>query len=203
MSLQDTGAGAFERCIAQGGVAVFPADTVYGLACDPTSPDAVARLYELKGRPQDKPAAVMFFAVEPALAALPELDPRLRAALRALLPGGVTLLLPNSRGRYPLACAADRATLGLRVPAPGPLARVSVAVLQSSANRSGASEPHTLAEVDGDLLAGADLAVDGGTLPGTASTVLDLRSYADDGAWTVLRDGAVPASAIAAALALS
>jgi len=41
----------FEACILAGGVAVFPADTVYGLACDPTSGDAVARLYALKGRP--------------------------------------------------------------------------------------------------------------------------------------------------------
>ena len=52
---------------------VFPADTVYGLACDPANEAAVARLYELKGRPPDKPAAVMFFDRVHALAALPEL----------------------------------------------------------------------------------------------------------------------------------
>ncbi|HEV2786052.1 MAG TPA: Sua5/YciO/YrdC/YwlC family protein, partial [Solirubrobacteraceae bacterium] len=83
-------ADAFERCIADGGVALFPADTVYGLACDPGSQAAVDRLYALKRRPADKPAAVMFFALEPALAALPELEPRTRAALQALLPGAVT-----------------------------------------------------------------------------------------------------------------
>lgn len=190
-----------ERCIAAGGVAIFPADTVYGLACDPRSADAVARMYELKGRPVRQPAAVMFFAVELALAALPELDPRLRGALEALLPGGVTLLLPNPRERYPLACGADRRTLGLRVPAPGPLAGVAVPVLQSSANLSGGPEPRAIAEIDQGLLDGADLVVDGGTLPGTASTVVDLRSYAGDGTWTVLRDGAVGAGAIAHALA--
>ena len=42
-------------------MAVFPADTVYGLACDPENADAVAKLYALKGRPPEKPAAVMFF----------------------------------------------------------------------------------------------------------------------------------------------
>ena len=77
----------------------LPADTVYGLACDPTSRKAVARLYALKGRPADKPAAVMFFWLERALAALPELGPRTRAALEALLPGAVTLLLPNPLAR--------------------------------------------------------------------------------------------------------
>src|SRR5438034_10098960 len=63
-------AEAFARCIAAGGVAVFPADTVYGLACDPENAAAVERLYALKGRPPDKPAAVMFFARAPALAGL-------------------------------------------------------------------------------------------------------------------------------------
>ena len=63
----------FAEAIAAGGVVVFPADTVYGLACDPDNPDAVARLYALKGRPPDKPAAVMFFALAdlPAFADVP------------------------------------------------------------------------------------------------------------------------------------
>jgi L-threonylcarbamoyladenylate synthase len=191
----------FERCIASGGVAVFPADTVYGLACDPTSPAAAARLYELKGRPPDKPAAVMFFALPSALAALPELAPRLRGAVEALLPGAVTLLLPNPLARYPLACGPDPWTLGLRVPAPGPLAAVDTPVLQSSANRSGGPDARTLDEVDPAIRDGADLVVDGGPLPGTPSTVVDLRGYERDGAWSVLRAGGLGSDAIAAALA--
>lgn len=192
---------AFERCIAAGGVAVFPADTVYGLACDPASAAAVARLYALKGRPADKPAAVMFFSRERALAALPELPPRSRAAASALLPGPVTLLLPNPLARYPLACGPDPWTLGLRVPAPGPLADVELAVLQSSANVSGGTDPRTLAEVAPALREGADLVFDGGPLPGTPSTVVDLRGWERDGGWSVLREGALAHEAVAAALA--
>jgi L-threonylcarbamoyladenylate synthase len=191
----------FERCIASGGVAVFPADTVYGLACDPTSPAAVARLYELKGRPPDKPAAIMFFTRDRALAALPELAPRLRGAVEALLPGAVTLLLPNPLARYPLACGPDPWTLGLRVPAPGPLAGVALPVLQSSANRSGGADARTLGEVDPAIRDGADVVVDGGPLPGTPSTVVDLRGYERGGAWSILREGGLPSDAIAAALA--
>jgi L-threonylcarbamoyladenylate synthase len=197
-----TGAAeAFERCIADGGVVLFGADTVYGLACDPRSTAAVARLYELKGRPADKPAAVMFFAMAPALAALSRLGSRTRTAVEALLPGALTLLLRNPDRLFSLACGPDPATLGLRVPVLPALAGVRVPVLQSSANLSGGSDPRALADVDARMRDGADLVLDGGTLPGTPSTVVDLRSYEADGAWSVLREGAVPGDELARLLA--
>ena len=112
-------ADRFSACIAAGGVAVFPADTVYGLACDPDDREAVARLYALKGRPARQASAVMYFDAGLALAALPELGGRTRALLERLLPGGVTLLLPNPARRFPLACGPDPDTLGLRVPVAG------------------------------------------------------------------------------------
>jgi L-threonylcarbamoyladenylate synthase len=194
-------AKAFEECIATGGVAVFPADTVYGLACDPGSREAIARLYALKGRPADKPSAVMFFSLRRALDALPELGPRTRGALEALLPGAVTLLLPNPLARYPLACGHDPWTLGLRVPAPGALAGVSVPVMQSSANLSGGADPRSLNDVDAALRDGADLVVDAGPLPGTPSTVIDLRAYGSHGTWSVVREGALSSAQVATALA--
>ncbi len=193
-------AAAFERVIASGGVAVFPADTVYGLACDPDAPAAVQRLYGLKGRAPDKPAAVMFFALEAALAALPELGPRTRAALARLLPGGVTLLLPNPARRFPLACGPDPGTLGLRVPALPALAAVSRPVLQSSANAAGGADARRLDDVPAPLRAGADLVLDGGELPGTPSTVVDLRRYEAAGRWALVRTGAVEAAAIGTVL---
>jgi L-threonylcarbamoyladenylate synthase len=193
-------AAAFARVIGAGGVAVFPADTVYGLACDPASPTAVARLYALKGRPPDKPAAVMFFSLAAALAALPHPGPRLRAAMAGLLPGGVTLLVPNPHGRWPLACGPDPATLGLRVPDLPALAEVAAPVLQSSANHAGGPDARRLAEVPAAIRAGADLVLDGGDLPGTPSTVVDLRAYEADGTWSVVRKGAVPVDAVGTVL---
>jgi L-threonylcarbamoyladenylate synthase len=180
-----------DECIAAGGVAVFPADTVYGLACDPDNADAVARLYELKGRPPDKPAAVMFFDRDQAL--LPELSERTRALMERLLPGAVTLLVPS--GRYPLAAGAG--TLGVRVPDIPPLARVPV--LQSSANVTGGPDARRLEEVPQAIRRGADLVIDGGELPGTPSTVVDLRDYDRGGEWRIVRAGAVPEEVIAAA----
>jgi L-threonylcarbamoyladenylate synthase len=190
--------GDFARCIAGGGVAVFPADTVYGLACDPESAAAVERLYALKGRAPDKPAAVMFFGLDAALAALPELGQRSVAAARALLPGQVTLLLSNPAGRFPLA--GGGAVLGLRVPDVPLLAGVTVPVLQSSANVAGGPDARTLGDIPAQIRDGADLVIDGGELPGTPSTVVDLTRYEDGGDWTVVREGAFPPDALARVL---
>jgi L-threonylcarbamoyladenylate synthase len=194
--LGEADAETFERCMSVGGVAVFPADTVYGLACDPDSREAVERLYLLKRRRPDKPAAVMFFDVELALAALPELGARTRKALAAVLPGAVTLLLPNPARRFPLAGGE---ALGLRVP-DGPLAGVRWPVLQSSANRAGGPDPRRLDDVPEFIRDSADLVLDAGELPGTPSTVVDLGAYERAGTWSIVREGAVPASDIAAAL---
>jgi L-threonylcarbamoyladenylate synthase len=191
---------AFERCIAAGGVALFPADTVYGLAADPESPPAVERLYELKGRPAARPAAVMFFAPEPALAALPGLGQRTRQALTRLLPGPVTAVVANPERRYPLACGPEPERLGVRVPdlrGPlEPLRAVARPVLQSSANPSGGADARRLGEVDPAIAQAVDLALDGGELPGTPSTVVDLTDYEESGDYVVLRAGALAPEAL-------
>jgi L-threonylcarbamoyladenylate synthase len=205
MALSAADAQTFERCIAVGGIAVFPADTVYGLACEPDTKEAVQRLYMLKRRPPDKPAAVMFFALDLALAALPELGPRTAGALRALLPGAVTLLLPNPAGRFPLACGPGAAdVLGLRVPrwppALAPLADVRWPVLQSSANVAGGPDARRLKDVPQYMREHTDLVLDGGELPGTPSTVIDLRGFELDERWSVAREGAMSITEVAARL---
>jgi L-threonylcarbamoyladenylate synthase len=206
VALTAADARTFERCIAVGGIAVFPADTVYGLACEPDSKEAVQRLYMLKRRRPDKPAAVMFFALDLALAALPELGPRTAGALHALLPGAVTLLLPNPARRYPLACGPGGRgdVLGLRVPAWPPalaaLADVRWPVLQSSANAAGGPDARRLEDVPEYMRTHTDLVLDGGELPGTPSTVVDLRAYEGDGEWSVAREGAISVTEVAARL---
>jgi L-threonylcarbamoyladenylate synthase len=185
-----------EKCLAAGGVAVFPADTVYGLCCDPENESAVRSLYELKGRPAERPAAVMFFAPAHLFTALPDLGDRERAALEALLPGPVTLLLGNPARRFPLAGGPGEGgadTLGVRAPAwspaLAPLAAVATPVLQSSANRSGEPDARRLHDVPASIRSGADLVLDGGELPGVASTVLDLREYEQRHEWRIVREG--------------
>jgi L-threonylcarbamoyladenylate synthase len=193
-------AAAFERCMSVGGVAVFPADTVYGLACDAQNRVAVERLYALKRRRLDKPSAVMFFDLELAVAALPELGSVTLGALERLLPGAVTVLLPNPASRFPLACGKDQQTLGLRVLAIPALRGVDWPVLQSSANLAGGPEAVELNEVPEPIRRRADMLIDGGRLPGTASTIVDLRAYEVGGGWRIVRPGAVGETEVKAAL---
>jgi L-threonylcarbamoyladenylate synthase len=179
--------------VAAGGVVVFPSDTVYGLACDPLDPVAVERLYALKGRPADKPAAVMYFSRE---AVDLDIGERTSRMLDALLPGPVTLLLPNPAGRFPLACGVEASAIGLRVPDMPQMAVWRRPVLQTSANLAGGPDARRLEDVPESIRAGADLAIDGGELPGVSSTVVDLRVFEESGAWDVVREGAVPRDAV-------
>ncbi|HEX4466373.1 MAG TPA: Sua5/YciO/YrdC/YwlC family protein [Solirubrobacteraceae bacterium] len=198
-------ADRLEECIASGGVAVFPSDTVYGVCCDPEDEAAARRMYELKGRPAKRACAVMFFSLEPALAELEDLGESDRLALEVLLPGPLTLLLANTGHRFAAACRTDPDTLGLRVPrlpaALEALRRIARPVMQSSANLSGQSDARTLADVPEAIREGADLVLDGGELPGAPSTVVDLREFESTRRWHVLREGALPGDDVRHALA--
>jgi L-threonylcarbamoyladenylate synthase len=182
---------ALEECIAASGVAVFPADTLYGLACDPSNPAAAERIHGLKGRDEGKSSAVMFFTPLAMREVLSAVGPRTREALGALLPGPVTAVVANPERRYPLACREDPERLGLRL-IEGPLAGARCAVLQTSANPSGAPAASRFDDIDARVLAGADLAIDGGELGGEPSTVVDLSDLDDGGTWEILREGALP-----------
>jgi L-threonylcarbamoyladenylate synthase len=194
-TLDASAATRLEECVAGGGVAVFPTDTVYGVGCDPEDQGAARRLYELKGRPPARACAVMFFALDPALLTLGELPDAERLALGALLPGPVTVLLANRGGHFAAACRSDPGTLGLRVPRLpdrlSALSSISAPVMQSSANISGEPDARRLQDVPARLLDGADLVLDGGELPGIPSTVLDLRDFASELRWYLLREGAL------------
>lgn len=182
-----------ERCIERGGVALFPADTLYGLGCDPSSAASIERIHSLKGRDDRKPSAVMFFAPLAMRELVATLRPRTRDALGALLPGPVTLVVDNPERRYPLAGRDHPERLGVRLIA-GPLSGVRTAMFQTSANRSGESPTNRFEDVDSAILAGVDLAIDGGELRGEPSTVVDLTALDSGGSWGVLREGAMSAA---------
>jgi L-threonylcarbamoyladenylate synthase len=192
VSIEHDGAASartsLELCIAAGGVAVFPADGLYGLACDPLDEAAIERIHRIKGRDEGKPAAVLYFSPLAMRELVEGLGDRTRAAVAALLPGPVTIVVANPAHRYPLACREDPGRLGLRL-IDGPLAGVMCPLFQTSANRSGEPAPGDFAAVPEGVLAGADLAIDGGRLSGNPSTVVDLSALEAGGDWTVLREG--------------
>ncbi len=189
-------AATFERCMAVGGVAVFPADTVYGVACEPDDKEAVRRMYALKRRDPNKSSAVMFFDISLALEAVPEAGPITHEALGRLMPGPVTALIDNPAHRFPLACGENPATLGLRVPLLTgelePMSQIRWPVLQSSANFAGGPDCRTVDEIPLGFREGCDMVLDGGELPGTPSTVVDLRGYELTRQWKLIREGGMP-----------
>ncbi|MGN6253370.1 MAG: L-threonylcarbamoyladenylate synthase [Solirubrobacterales bacterium] len=191
---------ALERCVSGGGVAVFPADGLYGLACDPLDSEAIARIHRLKGRDDGKPSAVMYFSPLAMRELVAELGPRTAGVVSVLMPGPVTLIVRNPKRRYPLACREDRERLGIRLIG-GPLAGTMSPVFQTSANVSGEYAPARFEEVPESIVDGVDLAIDGGELPGIPSTVLDITAIDEDGSWRVLRDGALSPGDLTSALA--
>jgi len=156
----------------------MPTDTVYGLAGTAETPAGRDAVYALKGRDEGQPSALMVGSVAQLLELVPELEGELAAKIGALLPGPYTLVVPNPARRYPWLCGADPHAIGLRVPdVTGPGAEILAAypVVATSANLPGDPEPARLDDVPRELLDSAAAAVDGGVLPGVASTVLDLR----------------------------
>lgn len=190
---------ALERCIGGGGVAAFPADGLYGLACDPLDAGAIDRIHRIKGRDEGKSSAVLYLSPLAMRELVEGLGPRTSAAIGALLPGAVTLIVANPGHRYPLACREDPNRLGLRLIA-GPLEGAMCPLFQTSANRSGEPPPASFAEIPAAIVEAVDLAIDGGELAGQPSTVVDLSAFEGEGRWAVLREGALAADDLATIL---
>jgi L-threonylcarbamoyladenylate synthase len=180
------------RAVRAGEPVVLPFDTVYGLAADPQNEGAVRRLYELKGRAEGQPSALVAGNLDQLFECVPELR-RLDAVLRCVLPGPVTLIVANPAGRYPWLTGSNPASIGIRVPlleghTAAVLGQVG-AVVATSANHPGGQDPRRLDEVPQAIRDGAGAVVDGGELPGTPSSVIDLRGEKP----RILREGALPA----------
>ncbi|MGI9111882.1 MAG: L-threonylcarbamoyladenylate synthase [Gaiellaceae bacterium] len=190
--MSSTVEGAVEA-LRSGKVAIVPTDTVYGLAAEPESENAVRELSRLKRRDSAQPIALVGADLDVLLERIPELRGRAERIARALLPGPYTLVLPNPAGRYGRLAGSRPDTIGVRIPdltgsGRELLERVG-AIAATSANLTGGPDPRTLAEVPEELRGAAAALLDGGPLPGTPSTVLDLSGAEP----RVLREGAAPA----------
>jgi L-threonylcarbamoyladenylate synthase len=189
---------ALERCIASGGVAVFPSDGLYGLACDPLDGAAIERIHRIKGRDDGKPSAVLYFSSLAMRELLDGFGPRTAEVAKALLPGPVTLIVPNPDLRYPLACRGEPEKLGVRLIG-GPLSGAMCPVFQTSANLSGEPAPSVFDEIPSTTIVdAADLAIDGGALTGLPSTVVDVTEIEEGGGWRVIREGGMSPGDLAA-----
>jgi L-threonylcarbamoyladenylate synthase len=182
--------------LAAGRLAILPTDTVYGICAVAGNEDAVRRLSRVKRRSEGQPIALLAAELEQLLELVPELA---EAPLRAVLPGPYTLVLPNPARRLPWLTGWRPETIGVRVPS---LTREAAAALPgtvaaTSANLTGGPDPRRLDDVPAELRAACGAELDGGWLPGTPSSVLDLTGPEP----RVLREGAGDVIAALAALA--
>ena len=175
---------------------VLPTDTVYGLCASPYREEPVRRLYRLKGRDEMQPTALVASNVDMLFECVPELRGRTGTILRALLPGPYTVIAPNPSRRFRWLTGARPDTIGVRVPlltgaAADVLARVS-AVAATSANLPGEPDPARVDQIPEEIRAGCEVVIDGGELPGAASTIVDITGAEP----RVLREGPVSASEV-------
>lgn len=179
--------------VRAGDLVVVPTDTVYGLACTPYRDAPVRRLSELKGRSPEQPVALVAASLDWVFECVPELRGRAGVAARALLPGALTLVLPNPAGRFPWLTGARPDTIGVRVPDVRGVAREALdalgVVAATSANLHGGGDPRRLEDVPGEIRDAVAATLDGGELPGLPSTVVDLTGSRP----VVLREGAMRA----------
>jgi len=176
------------RVVGRGGLIVYPTDTVYGLGCDPLNEGAVRRLFEAKGR-TSKPITVLC-ASEGKAAELVNLSPTALALAREHWPGALTIVAPLRRP-VPEKLSQGTSLLGVRVPASdGCLKLISACggwLAGTSANLSGRPSARTAEEAFKQLGAVVDLVLEGGTLKGKESTVVQVVGSAV----TILRTGPV------------
>ena len=179
------------EAIEAGRPVVLPTDTVYGLCA---RPDAAATLARLKGRDDKQPLALLAADVDTLFGKIPELRDQ-ATVVRTLLPGRLTLILPNPAHRYDWLTGDRHDAIGVRVPELEGAAREIVervgAVAATSANLHGGPDPRRLEEIPDEIRQAAVL-VDGGDLPGAPSTVVDLTGDEPK----ILREGAVPAGEV-------
>jgi tRNA threonylcarbamoyl adenosine modification protein (Sua5/YciO/YrdC/YwlC family) len=184
------------EALLAGGLVVLPTETVYGLAALASDPVATRALFERKGRGADVPVAVLCADAEQALALSHRQPSRATELAEAHWPGPLTMVLPRRPG-LGWALGEPTDTIGLRCPdhelvralasRVGPLAT-------TSANRHGLPTPASATEAAEQLLGDVDLVLDGGSLSGTPSTVVDLTGDAP----RVLRQGGIDIDAIGA-----
>ena len=186
---------AAAAAVERGDLVVYPTETVYGLGGDALDPEAVGRVFDLKGRDRSNPLSLGVASVDDALRYTRPTELAVAFA-RAFLPGPVTVVVERG-DRVPDALTAGRDRVGIRVP-DHDLARALMAetgpLTATSANVSGAGSVTRPDDLDDRIREGVAAVIDGGETPGTESTVVD------PAAETIHRRGAM-AGAIEAWLA--
>lgn len=174
--------------LRDGGIVIYPTDTVYGIGCDPRNEEALTRLLNLKGR-RGKPLPILASNIE-AIKLIADINSKAEKLARAFWPGPLTIVVPL-KSHMPFQVTMGKSKVGVRIPN-NIVARILAEnigglIVGTSANKTGEREPKSLEEVDASLLSQVDVAINGGTCPlGVPSTVVEV-----DGEVRVIREGAI------------
>ncbi len=168
---------AASHIVKNGGLVIYPTDTVYGLGCDPLNPEAVKRIFKAKGKKRKKPLPILASSKE-HVERIALLSEKARKIAEKFWPGYLTLVLPKKRS-LPDIVTCNLDSVGVRVPRHEiamQLISLSGGLLAgTSANRTGVKPPRTAQEAAGQIGKEVDLIIDGGpTALGVSSTVVDL-----------------------------
>jgi L-threonylcarbamoyladenylate synthase len=187
--------------IMQGGIAIYPTETVYGIGARFDDPQTLQRMFEIKNRDQHKPVLLLLPRFNDLQSISNQVPPEAQILAEHFWPGPLTLIVPAAPGLSELITAGGN-TVGCRVSSSAVAARLVLAcgipITSTSANLSGGSNPTSITDISADVLERADIVIDAGPTPGsTASTVYDISQKP----FRCVRPGVIPEANITAILA--
>lgn len=188
------------KCIANGGIAAFPTETVYGLGCDAFNLEAIDKVYKAKGRPSDNPLIVHIAQPADIKNLVTDIPEKAQTLIANFWPGPLTVILPKS-SHVPLRVTGGLDTIAVRCPSDETARKlISLSgkyIAAPSANLSGSPSPTTAKHVIEDLNGRVDYILEGyDSKIGLESTVIDLTGHVP----TILRPGAITYNMLSALL---
>lgn len=176
--------------LGDGGIIVFPTDTVYGIGCNPYYDESVERIFQIKDRSEDKPLPVMGYSISD-IEKLVHMSPLAKSLAQYFWPGALTIVSPCKDNNISRRVMAGGDNLAVRIPGnrcTQSLLRFCKYLIGTSANVSGRKPCTTSYEVLSSGLSGFDLVLDGGALGGgIESTIIEVM----DSNVRILREGVI------------
>lgn len=177
--------------LRNGGIAIYPTDTAFGIGCRIDDPEAVKRLFAIKKRSENQATPILVSSVAMAKEYVTDVLPEVEKLTQKYWPGALTIIFPCKTEKVSRLVRGGSNTVGLRMPnheIPLTLVReISVPIIGTSANFHGAKTPYIYEDLYPELISKVDIAIPGECIVKQSSTVVDCTVSP----WKVLREGAI------------
>lgn len=179
------------KVVKNGGIAIFPTDTAFGIGCRIDDEHAVARLFKLRKRPEQKAVPVLVSSIGMAEEYVESIEPDVRRLMKKYWPGALTIVVTCKKNKIPGIVRAGGETIGLRLPKHATvihmIRQLGIPIVGSSANFAGEKTPYKASEVDKKIINLVDIFMPGRCTIKKSSTVVDVTQKP----WKILRAGAI------------